>query len=260
MKLLLVTDIGNTETVIGLYSGEKLVATWRFSSKIPRTPDELWILLKMWCLDSGIDFAAIQAVIISSVVPSLTAVFQQMVSDYLKLESLVVSSETDTGLKIQYQVPQQVGADRICNAVAGAHLYGTPVIIVDLGTATTFDVVSPELVYLGGVISLGLAGASNELHRLAAKLPRVDLVFPAHVVGRSTEESMQSGIMWGSVALIDGMIEKIQDEMQWDRVAVAATGGAARLITDRSKRIEQINMHLTLEGMKIIYHRLHGQR
>ena len=148
-----------------------------------------------------------------------------------------------------------MGADRICNAVAGYILHGGPLIIVDFGTATTFDVVSENGDYEGGIIALGLMGASHELHRLAAKLPRVDLVFPPSTVGRTTEESMQSGIMYGTVALVDGMVDRIVQEMSWNAVRVIATGGMAPMVFEQSERIELVEPFLTLEGMKIVYQR-----
>ena len=256
-KLLLVIDIGNTLVVLGLYRDVNLEATWKLSSQTTRTSDECWIIFKQWCIDAGIDLAEISGVVISSVVPSLSAVFQNMISVYLNREPVLVDAETDTGLKIRYQIPKHVGADRLCNSLAAVTIYGCPAIVVDLGTATTFDVVSENYEYLGGAISLGLTGASNELHRLAAKLPRVDLKFPEKVVGTSTEQSIQSGIMWGTVSLIDGMIEKIESEMQWKNSQVIATGGASNLILKYSQTIKQYNPFLTLEGMRLIYHRLH---
>ena len=255
-NLLLVIDIGNTLVVLGLYRDADLEATWKLSSQAPRTSDECWIIFKQWCLDAGIDTAEIAGVVISSVVPSLSAVFQDMISVYLNCEPILVGAETDTGLKIRYQIPNQVGADRLCNSLAALTIYGGPVIVVDLGTATTFDVVTENYEYLGGAISLGLTGASNELHRLAAKLPRVDLKFPEKVVATSTEQSIQSGIMWGTVSLIDGMVEKIGAEMQWKNMHVIGTGGASNLIIKYSRTIEQYNPFLTLEGMRLIYHRL----
>lgn len=256
MKLLVI-DIGNTESVLGIYHNDRLTATARLSSKTTRTADECWIFFKLWCENSGIDFATIQGAIISSVVPSLTAVFQHMVSDHLNLVPTTVTSETDTIIKINYEIPEQVGADRICNAVAGVLLYGAPLIIVDLGTATTFDVIDLDNIYLGGAIALGLMGASRELHRLAAKLPRVGLQFPKSVVGRTTEQSIQSGILWGTVALIDGMVRKIKKEMEWDQVHVIGTGGTVQLIADHSETIQTIQPSLTLEGMRFIYQHLH---
>ncbi len=253
--MLIVIDIGNTEVVLGLYEEENLKHHWRLSSKMPRTEDEYWILLKSWLNATDLSLSRIKGVVISSVVPFLTAAFVEMARRYLKLEPIVVTDETDTGLKILYDTPRTVGADRICNAVAGYHLYKGPLIIVDFGTATTFDVVSEKGEYIGGVISLGIAGASQELHRIATKLPKVDLVFPPKVVGNTTETSIQSGIFWGTVSMVDGMVNRIQKEMLWNKVHIIATGGLASVIVARSQVIEKIEPFLTLEGMKIIYQR-----
>ena len=253
--MLLVIDIGNTVIILGLYEKENLKSHWKLSSKMPRTSDECWILLKMWCETQGFFLTEIEGVVISSVVPSLTTVFKELSRNHLDIEPLVVDSNTDTGLKILYDTPRTVGADRICNAVAGYILHGGPLIIVDFGTATTFDVVSENGDYEGGIIALGLIGASHELHRLAAKLPRVDLVFPPSTVGRTTEESIQSGIMYGTVALVDGMVDRIVREMSWNAVRVIATGGMAPMVVEQSERIELVEPFLTLEGMKIIYQR-----
>lgn len=253
--MLLVVDIGNTETVIGLYDEEKLRTHWRLSSQPRRTSDECWVLLKMWFETQGFSLSDVKDFIICSVVPSLTAVFVEVSQKHLGIESLVVTAEMDTGLRILYDTPRAVGADRICNAMAGYALHGGPLIIVDFGTATTFDVISERGEYLGGVIALGLMSASQELHRLAAKLPKVDLHFPPFVVGKTTEMSMQSGIMWGTVALVDGMIEKISREMEWENVHVVATGGVAPLVVERSEKIQVIEPFLTLEGMRLIFQR-----
>ena len=248
-------DIGNTVTVVGLYDHENLKSHWKLSSKISRTSDECWILLRAWCEANGFILTEMEGLVISSVVPSLTAVFMELSRNHLDLEPLVVTADTDTGLKIQYDTPRTVGADRICNAVAGYILHGVPLIVVDFGTATTFDVVSQSGDYVGGVIALGLMSASSELNRLAAKLPRVDLHFPDNVVGRTTEESMQSGIMYGTVSLVDGMVDRIIGEMGWDEVRIIATGGMAPMVIEKSKRIEIVEPFLTLEGMKLIYQR-----
>ena len=253
--MLLAIDVGNTETVCGLYEDEKLTAHWRLSSKIPRTPDECWIFLKMWCEASGFSLLNIKGVIISSVVPSLTTVFRKMSEKHLQLQPLVVTAEMDTGLTILYDTPRTVGADRICNAVAGYTHYGGPLIIVDFGTATTFDVVSEKGEYLGGAIALGLMDASQELHRIAAKLPRVDLTFPPFIVGKTTEMSIQAGIMWGTVALVDGMINRIISEMKWENTQIIATGGVASSIVKKLNRIKIVEPFLTLEGMRLIFQR-----
>lgn len=253
--MLLVIDVGNTETVFGLYEEENLRAHWRLSSRMYRTSDECWIQIRMWCEARGLSISTIEGMVICSVVPSLTAVFREVSTGHFGIEPLVVTAETDTGLRILYDTPRAVGADRICNAVAGYAQYGGPLIVVDFGTTTTFDVVSEEEEYLGGVIALGVLSASQELHRLAAKLPRVDVVFPPLVVGKTTETSMQSGIMWGTVALVDGMVDRIVGEMGWKTFQVVATGGAASLLAEKSERIQTVEPFLTLEGMRLIYQR-----
>jgi type III pantothenate kinase len=253
--MLIVIDIGNTEIVLGLYEEESLKHHWRMSSKVPRTEDEYWVLLESWMNSAHLALSKIKGVVISSVVPALTSPFIEMAKRYLHLEPIVVTAETDTGLKILYDTPRTVGADRICNAVAGYHLYKGPLIIVDFGTATTFDVVSEKGEYIGGVISLGIAGTSQELHRVATKLPKVDLIFPPKVVGNTTETSIQSGLFWGTVSMVDGMVNRIQKEMEWDQVHIIATGGLASVIVARSQVIKKTEPFLTLEGMKIIYQR-----
>ncbi len=253
--MLIVIDIGNTEVVLGLYDGETLKHHWRLSSKVPRTEDEYWILLESWLKAAHLSSSQIKGVVVSSVVPLLTSAFVEMARQYLHLEPIVVTAETDTGLKILYDTPRTVGADRICNAVAGYHLYKGPLIIVDFGTATTFDVISEKGEYIGGVISLGIVGTSQELHRVATKLPKVDLVFPPKVVGNTTETSIQSGIFWGTVSMVDGMVDHIRKEMQWAQVYIIATGGLASMIVAKSQVIEKTEPFLTLEGMRLIYQR-----
>ncbi len=256
--MLLAIDIGNTETVIGVYRGSRLSAHGRFSSTAHRTSDECRLLFRLWAGEKRIALASIRGAVISSVVPSLTAVFARAVREAAGVEPLVVDSDTDTGLVIRYDSPRAVGADRICDAVAGYTHHGGPVVVVDFGTATTFDAVSGSGEYLGGAITLGVKHQAVELHRVAAKLPKVDLVFPEAVVGRTTESSMQSGLMWGTVAMIDGMIDRIASENDWTRrLAVVATGGLAHLMEGKSKRIQTIEPFLTLEGMRIIYQRVH---
>jgi len=254
--MLLVIDVGNTETVFGLYEGDSLKTTWRLSSHVNRTADESWILLRMWCDSQNCSASEIRGVVISSVVPSLTSVFSDMASRHLKTDPLVVSSETDTGLPILYDTPRTVGADRICNAVAGVARFGAPLVVVDFGTATTFDVISERSEYLGGMICLGLRGAAQELHRLAAKLPKVDLAFPDTVVGRNTETSIQSGIMWGTAFMVDGMVSAVSAELGLPGIRAVATGGMAGLIGARSKSIRSVEPFLTLEGMKLIHQRI----
>jgi type III pantothenate kinase len=254
--MLLVIDVGNTETVFGLYAGDELRTHWRFSSHVNRTADESWILLRMWCDSQSLRADDIRGVVISSVVPNLTSVFSDMASRHLKTDPLVVSSETDTGLLILYDTPRTVGADRICNAVAGVARFGAPLVVVDFGTATTFDVISGNKEYLGGLICLGLKGAAQELHRVAAKLPKVDLVFPGSIVGRNTETSIQSGIMWGTSIMVDGLIQAIAADIGVSDLTAVATGGMAELICAKSRTIRNVEPFLTLEGMRLIHRRI----
>jgi type III pantothenate kinase len=253
--MLLAIDAGNTETVFGLYDGPTLRSHWRLSSQTNRTADEAWLLFRSWCQASAVDPACVTGAILSSVVPSLTAVFSDVCGRHLGVKPLVVSADTDTGLTLRIDSPRTAGADRICNAVAGIAAYGGPLVVVDFGTATTFDVISAEREYLGGAICLGLKGAAQELHRIAAKLPRVDLVFPDRAIGRNTEAGIQSGILWGAVFVTDGLVGRIGEELGYPDVTAVATGGLAPLIAGRTRRIRHIEPFLTLEGMRLIHER-----
>jgi len=256
--MLMVIDVGNTETVFGLYEGNRLKTHWRMSSAPYRTPDECWIFCKFWLESESTRLPEVEGVVISSVMPFLTTVLTRMCEKRLGKTPLIITAEIDSGMQILYDSPRDVGADRICDAVAGFQKYGGPLIVIDFGTATTFDVVSETGAYLGGAIALGLHGASNELHRLAAKLPRVELQFPDRVVGDNTEKSMQSGIMWGTISMIDGMIERIEHEMKWKKAKVIATGGLAESLSGRLSRIDHLEPFLTLDGMRLLYERISG--
>ncbi len=255
VSMILVADIGNTETVMGLYNGSDLVTTLRLSSKTTRTSDECWLTTREWLSYKEQDPEQIRGGAVCSVVPNLTPVFSMMMKKYMHVDPMEVDAGADTGIRILYDTPATVGADRICNAVAGFAGFGGPLIVVDFGTATTFDVISRKGDYLGGIIALGIMGASQELHRLAAKLPRVPLVFPKKTVGSNTENSMQSGITWGTICMVDGMVERILKEMGWRHAKVIATGGLAGMIADRSRCIEKVEPNLTLEGIRLIYER-----
>ena len=254
--MLLAIDIGNTETVMGFFKEDVLHTHFRISSKTARTADEVWLTLQKWFENESIDMKAIEGVVLSSVVPALTTVFNEALSGRIGKRPLIVNADHDVGIDIQYDNPNAVGADRICNGVAGFRKYGGPLIVVDFGTATTFDVISESGAYLGGVIALGLMGASHELHRVSAKLPRVALSFPDQVVGRSTEASVQSGILWGTTTMVDGMVVKIRQEMRWDSCHVVATGGMASVLAEKSTQIQHLDVFLTLEGMQYIYKHL----
>lgn len=253
--MLLAVDIGNTHTVFGIYKDGKLLQDWRVSSLVARTEDEVWLLVKFFCNDSNVNVREITGVGISSVVPNLTDIFVWMSQKHLNIEPVVISSELDLGIKILYDDPSAVGADRLCNAVAGFVKYGGPVIIVDFGTAITYDVVSEKGEYLGGVIAPGLETSAAELHRRAAKLPKIELHFPKDVIGRNTISSMQSGIMYGAVDSMEGMIRRIKNVVG-QNAKVVATGGLARLIIKHTNVIDFYEPSLVLDGIWIIYNRL----
>lgn len=250
----LMIDIGNTHTVVGLFSEDKLKHNWRLSSTLLRTEDEIWAVLTSFFKNIDFQYQNITGIAISSVVPNLTLIYDRMVNKYLGITPLYISAQLDLGMDILYENPNAVGADRICNAVAGKEKYGFPLIILDFGTATTFDCIDSNGNYIGGVICPGIESAASILHHKAAKLPKIDLEFPEKIIGTNTDESMQSGIMYGFIELINGLLEKISVEMG-DQPRVIATGGFASLISTKTDRIEEIDLELNLVGIHNIYKR-----
>jgi len=253
--MFLAIDIGNTHTVFGVYKDGKLVHDWRVSSLITRTEDETWLLVKFFCEDTNVKPESIKGIGISSVVPNLTDVFVWMSQRHFKIDPVLISAELDLGIKILYDDPTTVGADRLCNAVAGYTKYGGPIIVVDFGTATTYDVVSEKGEYLGGVIAPGIETSAAELHRRAAKLPKIELHFPKDVIGRNTVSSMQSGIMYGAVDAMEGMIKRIKNVIG-QHAKVIATGGLAKTIIKHTNSIDFYEPTLVLDGIYIIYNRV----
>jgi type III pantothenate kinase len=252
--MLLTIDVGNTQITAGLFQKSELKAQWRLSSTRERTEDESWVLMDSICKTQGYDLRDASGVVISSVVPDMTSTFHKLSDKYLQIEPLVISHDLDIGLRIVYDPPASVGADRLCNAVGAYELFGGPVVVVDFGTATTFDVISEDKEYLGGIIVPGLEMSSSILFHRAARLPRVALQFPEHIIGRSTETSMQSGLLYGTVEMVDGMVRRIRSELG-ESVRTIATGGLARLIVEQLNTIDNIEPYLTLEGMRSIYRR-----
>lgn len=250
--MLLTIDIGNTNVVIGIYDQERLVAHWRMSSLYARTGDECWILLSSLFYSHSIAIEAIKGGVISSVVPNLTPSFQQILEDYFHVDPVIVNSDLKLDLKILYENPSAVGADRICNAVAGFQKFGGPLVILDFGTATTFDVVTKDNEYMGGIIAPGIEMSASVLHQRAARLPKVGLKFPTSVVGRTTESSIQSGLMYGTVELINGLISRIETELGTPFETVA-TGGLASVVAPYTDKIKTIEPFLTLDGLRLIY-------
>lgn len=252
--MLLVVDVGNTQTCLGLYEAEALVHDFRIESNKDRTLDEYHVLLRSLLDVAEVERGEIAAAIIASVVPAVTETIERAVSLAFGVEPLVVGPGIKTGMPILVENPREVGADRIVNAVAAHALVKGPVIVVDFGTATTFDVVSAKGEYLGGVIAPGIRISAEALFARAAKLPRVEVAKPPRVVGRNTIHSMQSGIVYGYVGLVDGMVDRIQAELGYE-CAVLATGGLARLVSAESTRIQRVEEFLTLDGLRLLYDR-----
>ncbi|GLI39213.1 type III pantothenate kinase [Geobacter hydrogenophilus] len=252
--MLLVIDVGNTNIVLGIYDGQRLVRDWRISTDKAKTSDEYGILIRELFRSAGIDFKDVKAIIISSVVPTLSGVLERLSQSYFGYSPVVVGPGIRTGMPIQYDNPKEVGADRIVNAVAGYEKYKTSLIIVDFGTATTFDYVNRKGEYCGGAIAPGLVISMEALFQRASKLPRVDIVKPPAVIARNTVNSMQAGIFYGYVGLVDEIVTRMRAESK-DTPRIIATGGLAGLIAPESKTIEAVEEYLTLEGLRILYER-----
>lgn len=252
--MLLVIDVGNTNIVLGIYDDDRLVHDWRISTDKSKTTDEYGILVLDLLRLSGLAPADVTGIIISSVVPPLTWVLEQLAQQYFKVRPLAVGPGIKTGMPIQYDNPKEVGADRIVNAVAGFEKYHRPLIIVDFGTATTFDYVNGRGEYCGGAIAPGLMISLEALFQRASKLPRVEIVKPPAVIAKNTVTSMQAGIFYGYVGLVNEIVGRMKGESK-EAPMVIATGGLASLIRPECKAIDAIEEYLTLEGLRILYHR-----
>ena len=252
--MLLVIDVGNTNIVYGLFDGNALVHQFRVESGRGRTADEYAVVLRELLVMSGVEPTQVDAAIIASVVPALTEPMSGLVRRAFKRDPIVVGPGVKTGMAILYENPREVGADRIVNAVAAYDKVKGGVIVVDFGTATTFDCVTPKGEYLGGVICPGMQISADALFARAAKLPKVEIALPPKAVGRNTVHSMQSGIVYGYVGLVDGMVERLKEELGYP-CDVIATGGLAPLIAPLTKSIREVDDILTLVGLRILYER-----
>ena len=252
--MLLVLDCGNTHITVGIYNKDVLVANWRLATDVHKTEDEYMVLLRTLLLNEGLAVSDITGITIGSVVPGLDFAFRKLFTRHFKQEPLYINSSTDTGLTIDLPNPQEVGADRIINAVAAHHKYPGDLIVVDFGTATTFDVVSGDGVYLGGAIAPGIEISRQALFARAARLAHIPLERPLHAIGKSTAESLQSGTIWGYGGQVDGVVGKMCLELI-NTPTVIATGGLASFIAAYSERITHVEPFLTLEGLRLIYER-----
>jgi type III pantothenate kinase len=250
--MLLVIDVGNTQTVLGVYEDSDLRVSWRVSTDIHKSGDEFWIILRSLFREADLDTKVVNGVCISSVVPPLQSMLEEVCDKYFKCAPILVEPGIKTGLSILYDNPREVGADRIVNSVAGITLYGGPLIIVDFGTATTFDAVSAKAQYLGGAIFPGISISAEALFQRTAKLPRVELIAPKTVIGKDTASSIKSGLIFGYAEMVDGMVRRIRKEME-GVPKIIATGGLGGIISQHSKEIEKVDPLLTLVGLRIIY-------
>jgi type III pantothenate kinase len=252
--MLLAIDIGNTNIVLGLYEGKKLITHWRLATQAERTADEYGVILTQLVEHGGFRCAQISAIAVSCVVPPMLTTTQELATRFFDREPLFVGPGIKTGMPILYENPKDVGADRIVNGIAAYEKYRDACIVVDFGTATTIDLISPKGEYIGGAIAPGLSISLEALVQRASKLPRIEIIKPKEVVGRNTVNSIQAGIFYGYVGLVDGLVKRIQKE-QNVRVKVVATGGLAPLVASECATIDEVDEFLTLDGLRIIHER-----
>jgi type III pantothenate kinase len=256
--MLLALDVGNTNIVIGVFNGANLIHSWRLTTIRERTADELGILVTNLCDHHGVKRDDIDGVIVASVVPPLTATLETMAKSYFGRDPLMFEPAVNGGMPIKYDNPAEVGADRVVNGIAAYEDYGraagSPVIVVDFGTATTFDAISAKGEYLGGVICPGPQISADALFQRAAKLPRIDVKKPLRVIGTTTVRSMQSGLFWGYVDMVEGLVRRMKQELGGTAVVIA-TGGLAPVVAPESKEIQHVDDELTLRGMRMVWER-----
>jgi type III pantothenate kinase len=257
ITMLLGIDVGNTQTVIGVFVAGRLEEHWRISTERERTADEMALTLGSFLAFVGRTLSEVNGMIISSVVPEMTSALARMARDILKIEPLVVDSSTDTGIEVLYEDPKQVGADRLVNAVAAISRYGAPCIVVDFGTATTWDAIDSAGRYLGGTIAPGLEISADALFHQAARLARVELEAPTEAIGRNTVESIQSGIIFGTAGQVDRLVELFREQLGQD-AKVVATGGLAEVVVGNCRSVDVLDPLLTLDGLRLIYERNAG--
>lgn len=252
--LIFVFDVGNTNTVLGVYEGDELKYHWRVETHRNRTEDEFGMIIKNLFDASGLSFSQIDGIIISSVVPPIMFSLERMCKKYFHLTPMIVGPGMKTGLNIKYENPREVGADRIVNAVAAIHEYGSPLIIVDFGTATTYCYINEQRQYMGGAIAPGIGISTEALYTKASKLPRIEIARPEGVIGKNTVAAMQAGIVYGYVGQVEGIVKRMMDQ-SGQQPTVIATGGLSGLIAQESTMIDVVDPFLTLKGLQLIYKR-----
>ena len=257
--MLLAIDVGNTNVVLGVFANKTLINSWRVVTQKNKTEDEYGILIENLYRAANIDMAKTTGVIISCVVPPMVDTMEKLCEKYFHIAPLFIGPKIKTGMPIRYDNPHEVGADRIVNAIAAYDLYKQSVVVVDFGTATTFDYISPRGEYMGGAIAPGIVISSEALFMRASKLPRVELTRPESIIGKSTTASLQAGVVFGYIAMVDGIVEKMKQEVKTNP-RVIATGGLAPLIAEGSKTIETVDQLLTLTGLRLIYERNVGEK
>jgi type III pantothenate kinase len=258
--MLLAIDVGNSNIVLGVFDGKQLTHSWRLQTLRERTADEIGILVTQMFGQSGVELGRIEGIILSSVVPPQTGTMEEMAERYFGRTAMTVDPSTNTGMKVLYIPASDVGADRVVNAVAAYEMFGRagriPVIAVDFGTATTFDVISAAGEYIGGVICPGIGISADALFQRAARLPRVDVRKPPSIIGQTTVTSMQAGLFFGYVAMVDGIVQRIRAELpSGDRAACIATGGMAGVLASETTTIQRVEPDLTLQGLRLIWER-----
>ncbi|WP_199738149.1 type III pantothenate kinase [Falsibacillus albus] len=255
--MIFVLDVGNTNIVLGVYDQEDLKYHWRIETNRHKTEDEYGMVIKTLLEHVGLSFQAFDGIIISSVVPPIMFSLERMCHKYFHIKPIVVGPGIKTGLNIKYENPREVGADRIVNAVAGIHEYGSPLIIVDFGTATTYCYINEEKQYMGGAIAPGISISTEALYSKAAKLPRIEIARPENVIGKNTVAAMQAGILFGYVGQVEGIVNRMKAQSKKEPTVIA-TGGLATLINKESSIIDVVDPFLTLKGLRLIYKRNMG--
>ncbi|RDW16870.1 type III pantothenate kinase [Oceanobacillus chungangensis] len=256
--MLFVLDVGNTNTVLGVFEEDQLKHEWRIKTDRYKTEDEFGVLIKSLFEHRGIGFSDIHGVVISSVVPQIMFALEKMSRDYFNIDPCVIGKVDSTSyLKMDYPTPKEIGADRVVNAVSAIKEYGAPLIIIDFGTATTYCYINEREEYCGGIITPGINISMDALYSKASKLSKIEIEEPANVIGKSTTEAMKSGAYYGSAAMVDGIVNRIKDEVEGSP-KVIATGGLSVLVAEESATIDKVDSHLTLKGLNLIYQKLKG--